>query len=178
MMNDQFASNAFAVHANYTASGKSILASDPHLTGLLPTNWYMIGLHWNDTQIIGASVPGTMYIGQGRTKHFAFGQTAPLNDLSDLYKETIGGSGTLYMVDNEWREIKIINEEIIVKGQNRPVKYEVKLTHRGALMGKDDFPAAALLFGAMPKLSTDNFYSLQWSGAVDYENGISFFRGF
>ena len=39
-----------------------------------------------------------------------------------------------YSVDGEWRDLKVIKEQIKVKGQDKPIEYEIKMTHRGPLM--------------------------------------------
>jgi len=38
------------------------------------------------------------------------------------------------MVDGQWRELKVQNYEISVKGRSEPVSFDVKYTHRGPLM--------------------------------------------
>lgn len=83
------ASNAFVIHGNYTETGKPILASDPHLSAQLPSNWHLSGIHINDFYIVGASAPGIYGIGMGKSNHFAFGMTCPLTDSSDLFKEQL-----------------------------------------------------------------------------------------
>ena len=57
------ASNAFVIHGNHTKTGKPFLASDPHLSAALPSFWYLIGIHIGENYAVGASAPGTMFIG-------------------------------------------------------------------------------------------------------------------
>jgi len=37
-------------------------------------------------------------------------------------------------VDNEWRKLTIIHEYINIKGQNEPLDFIVRKTHRGVLI--------------------------------------------
>jgi len=53
-------------------------------------------LKWGDKgdYLIGGSVPGAPGVIIGKTKHFTWGMTAPLDDISDLYLEKINEDET------------------------------------------------------------------------------------
>ncbi len=82
-------SNNWVIHGNYTATGKPMLANDPHLGTSLPSFWSLTELVWDDKFLIGASAPGIPLIGIGRGKNTSFGQTSALCDVSDLWQETV-----------------------------------------------------------------------------------------
>ena len=48
---------------------------------------------------MGASVPGMPMVLIGRTKYIAWGITAAMTDVSDLFKEKIDNSTKKYFVD-------------------------------------------------------------------------------
>jgi len=104
------------IHGNHTATGKPLLATDPHLSSRLPSNWYLMGFHVGEMNSVGGSYPGVMFLGQGKSNYIAWGQTAPLNDVSDVFKEKLNEDETKYFVDGKWRDLTIITEEIKVKG--------------------------------------------------------------
>ena len=169
------ASNAWAIHGNYTETGQAFMASDPHLRLSVPSTWYLIGLHYDrDTFGVGGSMVGMPFIGQGKTNHFTFGMTASLADISDVFKEKLNDKKDQYFLDGKWENLKIINEEIKIKGEASH-KVQIKLTHRGPLIDATDGEASAILYGgALPKMQKGIYYSLQWTGYEPYESILSF----
>ncbi len=109
---DSMHSNNWVIHGNHTATGKPMLANDPHLSTSLPSFWTLNEIIWEDKFLIGASAPGIPLIGIGRSKNISWGQTSPLCDNSDLWQETLDESLTKYFVDGEWQDLKIISETI------------------------------------------------------------------
>ena len=83
-------SNNWAVGPSRSASGKVMVANDPHLDNrILPGTWHPVGLFSPGIQAVGAALPGMPGIMVGRTQHVAFGVTNAYGDVQDLYIETI-----------------------------------------------------------------------------------------
>ncbi len=83
-------SNAYAVSGDRTASGKPLLAGDPHLTIQLPNLWLAVGLHAPSYHAVGLMVPAVPALGLGRNRHIAWGGTnlhAMSSDLVDAAHE-------------------------------------------------------------------------------------------
>lgn len=91
----------------------------------MPSHWYLIELSYEDNYMIGCSYPGVPFVLLGKTKHFAWGVTSVLADVSDLFKEKFNEEGTHYYVDGKWKELKAVKEEIYVKGKDKPYTYFV-----------------------------------------------------
>ncbi len=85
-----------------------MLAGDPHLENQLPSYWYIVDLNFEGESVSGASLPGTPYTLFGKTKHMSWAVTSSLTDLSDLYREQISEDGKKYMVDGQWKDLKLI----------------------------------------------------------------------
>lgn len=117
-MDESMSSNNWVIHGKHTATGKPMLASDPHLGTSLPSFWTLTELIWEENFLIGGTVPGIPLVGIGRSKNTSFGQTAALADSSDLWQETLNDDLTKYFVDGEWRDLKIVTETIKIKGQD------------------------------------------------------------
>ena len=66
-------SNNWVIHGNFTATGKPMLANDPHLGSSIPSFWSLTEIVWDDKFLIGASAPGIPLIGIGRGKNTSFG---------------------------------------------------------------------------------------------------------
>lgn len=69
------------------------------------------------------------------------------------------------MVDNEWRQLEKVNYEIKVKGEERPVPFTVKYTHRGPVITADTISKNLVHFeNSLPLLENDEQFSLSWGG--------------
>lgn len=85
-------SNAWAVGPERTASGKPIMASDPHLTYNVPNTFYMINLKSKMFDISGGSIPGSPGMIIGRNAHVSWGFTNSRLDQCDIhYGKNISG---------------------------------------------------------------------------------------
>lgn len=86
------ASNNWVVGGEHTASGKPLLANDPHLALTVPGFWYLAHLHWPGGEAIGGTIPGLPAIIAGRTASIAWGMTTTGADTQDLYWEKLDPS--------------------------------------------------------------------------------------
>jgi acyl-homoserine lactone acylase PvdQ len=81
-----------------------------------------------------------------------------------MWQETLNEAETHYFVDGEWRQLKILSEEIKVKGKDT-LNFQVKQTHRGSLFDHALMEDATQLFGSpMPASNNKHKYSLAWGG--------------
>lgn len=83
-------SNNWVIAGSRTASGKPILADDPHLALSSPMLWYLADLQGPTLRVIGASIPGLPSIVIGRNDRVAWGVTNVNPDVQDLYVEPPG----------------------------------------------------------------------------------------
>lgn len=82
------ASNCWALAPSRTASGRSLLANDPHLdVNRLPALWYEAALERDDRFCIGATMPGLPAVVVGRTNDVAWGVTYSCMDAHDAWIE-------------------------------------------------------------------------------------------
>ncbi len=82
-------SNNWVVSGVHTASGKPLLANDPHLGLTTPSLWYLAHLSAPGLDVIGATLPGIPAPVLGRNQHIAWGFTNTNPDVQDLFVETI-----------------------------------------------------------------------------------------
>ncbi|EYB67392.1 penicillin amidase [Deinococcus phoenicis] len=83
-------SNDWVIGGRRTASGKPILADDPHLALTSPMLWYLADVQGPKLRAIGASIPGLPGIVIGRNDRVAWGVTNVNPDVQDLYVEPEG----------------------------------------------------------------------------------------
>jgi Protein related to penicillin acylase len=110
-------SNAWTIAGSHTATGRPILANDPHLGigGFSPRHIAHITAPGLD--VIGAGYPGLPGIMQGHTDRFAFGRTNFHIDQTDLFVlRTDPNDSERYWHDGEWKRFETYTEEIAVKG--------------------------------------------------------------
>jgi len=128
------ASNNWALAPSRTATGRPILANDPHLAPLLPPHWYLMHLETPDWSLAGASLAGTPAVAAGHNGHAAWGITAALTDTTDLFLEEIGPDGRSVRRGDEFVPCEVRSETIPVKGQ-RSEQLDVLVTDRGPIVG-------------------------------------------
>ena len=87
-------SNSWVVAGARSASGKPLLANDPHLGLTAPPVWYFAHLHAPGLDAIGGTLPGVPGILVGRNQRIAWGLTNTGADVQDLYLEKIDATFT------------------------------------------------------------------------------------
>ncbi|MDH4324708.1 MAG: penicillin acylase family protein [Betaproteobacteria bacterium] len=125
-------SNNWVVAGAKSATGKPLLANDPHLGLTAPAVWYFAHLAAPGVDVIGATLPGVPAIVLGRNSHFAWGATNTGPDVQDLYLERLDGAGD-YLTPEGPRPFKVIDEVIKVKGAP-DVRLQVRVTRHGPVI--------------------------------------------
>lgn len=118
-LHDVMASNNWAVTADLTQNGGTLLANDTHLPIGLPSLWSMIQIETPDHQMAGAAIPGIPAIVLGATPHLAWGYTMVMADNQDLFLEQLRATdnGFEYLYKGKWLPVKQTQEVFHVKGQ-------------------------------------------------------------
>jgi penicillin G amidase len=136
---DGIGSNSWVVSGEHTASGKPLLANDPHLSPSMPSVWYQAGLHcrkksdecgFDVTGFTFSGVPGVV-IGQNDTIAWGFTNLAP--DVSDLFLEQV--KDNTYLYKGSWEKLTTRQEQIKVAG-GQPVTITVRSTRHGPLVNE------------------------------------------
>jgi penicillin amidase len=126
-------SNNWVVSGALTATGKPMLANDPHLGTHLPSTWYLAHMSAGDFDVIGATLPGAPAVALGRNRFIAWGATNVAADVQDLYREHIDATGRFAEFRGAQEPIRIVPETIAVKG-HAPVQVDVRVTRHGPLI--------------------------------------------
>ena len=127
------ASNNWALSGKRTASGRPLLACDPHLDASLPSPWYLVGLTGQGRTLAGASFVGGPLVLIGHNGYAAWGVTAGLVDNTDLFLEEIGPDGRSIRQGDDFVPCEVVEEIIAVKGA-KPHTELVLLTPRGPIV--------------------------------------------
>ena len=127
-------SNNWVLAGQRTASGKPILASDPHLSPTVPAPWYVAHVRTPRGTVVGAGIPGTPAFAIGHNGTAAWGVTAGLTDNTDLFLETLGPDGvSVRESDGRFQACEVVKEVISTKGSSDVIE-EVLVTPRGPII--------------------------------------------
>ena len=167
-------SNNWVVSGERSASGKPLLANDPHLGLSAPAIWYFARIQAPDVpglkgmDAVGATLPGTPFVVLGRTHEVAWGFTNTGPDVQDLYLEQLHPTDPgRYRLpapagQEAWAEFTQRTETFKVKGQ-ADVVHTVRATRHGPVLS--DFPGRV-----RERVDTDRFaVALRWT-ALDADN--------
>lgn len=107
-------SNAWVVAPSRTATGRPILANDPHLSFGVPGPRHVIHLTAPGLDVIGGGSAGMPGVMQGHNVHIAFGRTNFHIDQEDLFiLRTHPHHPDRYFHNGQWKEME--REETLIK---------------------------------------------------------------
>jgi penicillin amidase len=133
-------SNNWVVAGSLSATGKPLLASDPHRPVVLPSLRYMVHLVGPGWNVIGSGEPALPGVAIGHNERAGWGFTIVPYDAADLFVETLDPEHpNRYRYNEQWLEMNVERERILVKG-SEPVEVELKFTRNGPVIWED--PAA------------------------------------
>ena len=133
----QQGSNNWVVDGTMTASGKPLLANDPHRAIQIPSLRKTVHLVAPGWDAIGAGEPALPGIALGHNEHIAFGFTIVGMDQEDLYVETLNPDNPLeYRYRGEWKKMEVEQQDIPVKGAE-PQTVELHYTIHGPVIRED-----------------------------------------
>jgi penicillin G amidase len=171
---DTIGSNNWVVAPSRTATGRAILANDPHREHSVPSLRYIVGLNAPGLSVIGAGEPALPGISIGHNGTIAFGLTIFNVDQEDLYVYELNPADpNQYRYRDGWETMRVVHESIEVKGEGaRDVT--LKFTRHGPVIYVDDAnkrafairsvwfePGTSAYFG-----SSDYMTAKDWNGFV------------
>ena len=86
-------SNVWLVSGEKSATGRPMIASDPHLALPSPSTFYELGIHAKDLALFGVTFPGLPNVVHGLNEHVAWGSTVNPTDVTDVFQESVIVSG-------------------------------------------------------------------------------------
>jgi penicillin amidase len=136
------ASNQWVVDGNRSASGKPLLANDPHLGFMAPGMWYLARIVTPDYSAAGATLPGQPFFAVGHNSHLAWGFATTHADTQDLFIERLNPDDPgQYLVPGGTLPFETREEAIDVRFRSEPEVLNVRTTRHGPVIS--DINAAA-----------------------------------
>ena len=137
-------SNNWTISGSLTATGKPLLANDPHRVIAIPSLRYMVHLVAPGWNVIGAGEPGLPGVALGHNQHIAWGFTIFGLDQQDLYIEELNPADPLqYKTETGWKTMEVQHETFKIRGAP-DAKLDLKFTRHGPVLWQEGKRALAL----------------------------------
>jgi penicillin amidase len=148
-------SNNWVVSGRRSATGKPLIASDPHIAFEAVSCWYEVHLCGGSFNVVGTAYAGVPAVLFGRNEHVAWGCTNNICSQRDLYQEkTDPQHPNCFLYDGQWEPVQTLEEVIAVKGGTE-VRKTIRFSRNGPIVD-EVLPPLARRTGPV---------SLKWLGA-------------
>lgn len=153
-------SNNWVVSGAHTATGKPLLANDPHLEITMPDIWYAVHLTAPGWNVAGVALPGAPLVIIGHNDRIAWGFTNDGADVQDLYIETFDGANPQnYRANGQWLKADVRTEHIKIRGEATE-QLDVYTTRHGPIVQRDANTGYALQWTALQPGGLSHSYLL------------------
>jgi penicillin amidase len=127
-------SNNWAIAPAKSATGRAMVASDPHRAYSTPSLRYIVHVNAPGMSVIGAGEPALPGISIGHNGTIAFALTIFNVDQEDLYVYDVNPANAReYRYQGAWEPMRVVRETIDVKGA-APVSAELVFTRHGPVI--------------------------------------------
>jgi penicillin G amidase len=138
-----YASNNWVVDGRHSASGKPLLANDPHLEFGAPGFWYLVRLKTPQHEVAGGTAPGSPFVLVGHNERIAWGLTTTTADVEDLFVERVDPADPgRYLTPQGSAPFASRRETIVVRGE-APVDITIRSTRHGPVVSDILAPGVA-----------------------------------
>jgi penicillin amidase len=138
------ASNNWVIGPGRTASGKPILANDPHLSHQAPGTMYLVHLKAPGVDVAGVTLPGAPAVVLGHNRHFAWAATTTFADVQDVYLEKVDPSDPgRYLAPGGAEPFRTVRDDVVERDGSSLVRhpFTVRYTRHGPVLNDAVDPA-------------------------------------
>jgi len=130
-------SNNWVLSGALSATGKPVVANDPHREVALPSLRYIVHLNAPGWNVAGSVEPPFLGVAIGHNERIGWGLTIVGTDQHDVYVEELNPANENEVKFNgAWEPLRIVREEIVVKGA-APVAVELRFSRHGPIFHVD-----------------------------------------
>ena len=160
------ASNAWAAAPERSASGGTLLASDPHSGFAAPSDWYLARVELSSGGVIGGTIPGLPAILTGRSKSLGWGLTTSYLDDLDVYFEELNPENSEeYRTPEGFSTFETRKSIIEIKDQP-PITLTLRWTENGPVL-----PSSHENLGKLTPAG--HVASIAWTALSDHDRSYS-----
>jgi penicillin amidase len=168
-------SNSWVVHGSRTATGRPLLANDPHLALEMPAVWWEVHLVSNGFNVAGVTIPGIPFVVIGHNSRIGWGLTNTGADVQDFFVEQLDESRTKYRDGDRWVPLQVRHHEIRVSGRRDPVPFDVRSTRHGPVLNAQSWRDAQPGDSPLASPLAERVLALRWD-AVELEGAAAAFH--
>ncbi|AXC50143.1 hypothetical protein DRW48_10930 [Paracoccus suum] len=167
----EIGSNNWTIAPSRTATGRPILANDPHRAHGVPSLRYVVHLNSPGMSVIGAGEPALPGISIGHNDKIGFGLTIFAVDQEDIFVYELNPDNPdQYRYNGEWVDMEVVRDTIPVRdGEAQEV--EMRFTRHGPVLKVDAENNRAFAFRSVwfePGTSA-YFGSVDYMGAKNWD---------
>jgi penicillin amidase len=130
-------SNNWVISGRLSATGKPVVANDPHRTVTNPSLRYIVHLNAPGWNVIGAGEVPFIGVAIGHNDRVAWGLTITGTDQEDVFVEEVNPANhNEVRYQGKWEPLRVVREEIKVKGQ-APETIEIMFSRHGPIFFED-----------------------------------------
>jgi penicillin amidase len=163
-------SNNWVVAPRRSATGRAIMANDPHRAYSVPSLRYIAHLSAPGLDVIGAGEPALPGVAIGHNGTIAFGLTIFAIDQEDLYVYELDPSDPgRYRYKDGWEPFRVVKEQVEVRGA-APATVELAFTRHGPVVhvDREKHRAYAVRSGWLEPGMSPYFGSIDYMRARDF----------
>jgi penicillin amidase len=163
-------SNNWAITPSRTATGRALLANDPHRDHSVPSLRYISHLVAPGLNVIGAGEPALPGISIGHNERIAFGLTIFPIDQADVY--VYEKEDDAYRYADGWERFTQVSESIVVRGAEN-VETKLRFTRHGPVIHETDQHAFAIRAGWLEPGMAPYFGSIDYMRASNWREFLA-----
>lgn len=127
-------SNAWAVSGRLTASGKPLLAGDPHIRFSVPSVWYEAELSAPGFHLYGYHQALNPFASLGHNREFGWSLTMFQNDDLDLIAEQVNPDNPEQVkIHGQWHDLTSTQQQVRIKGED-PLTLTLRRSPHGPII--------------------------------------------
>ncbi len=164
------ASNAWAASGKRSASGGTLLATDPHLSLSAPSIWMLARLEFPEGGVIGGTIPGLPAILIGRNTNLGWGITSSYVDDQDLTVEKLNPANPEEYLSGDTFVPFETHDVVIVVKDAQPETLTIRKTRNGPVL-------TAPMFNVGEITPPDHVMSLNWTALAQDDHSAEAMMG-
>ena len=175
---DVLGSNEWTAGAARTATGRALLANDPHLVRRIPGIWHLVEIDAPGEHVAGAAIAGVPGVILGHNEHLAWGATNADVVSARVFDETFAhNEGRSYKAGAQWIDATIRHETFNDRF-GAPRKYDYLTTRHGFVLENSGFVRHAVQWDELSDTHSPvaAFLALDRAGSI--EDGMRALAGY
>jgi penicillin amidase len=171
-VHDTLGSNEWAAGAQRTATGRALLANDPHLVRRIPGIWHLVDIGAPGFHVAGAAIAGVPGVILGHNEHLAWGSTNADAVSARVYAETFQhNDGRRYRTGTTWSDAAVRQETFDIRF-TAPRKFSYLATRHGFVLEGAGVARHAVQWGPVADTRSPVAAFLALDRAASIEDGL------